>query len=219
MSEGTGLDLPVLPTGVVPAAAETSANASLLLTSCSELVRSVHEMNREICNEQVRFEIMAIAARTAAERHGRAQTLQTSLADASAELRAALYALQAPASLHARRSKTEGLLGTLQTLQQAIRAAIAERRAAQNLVGDLEDQTAPGDPELKRAQARLERLKDQAAALCLRRDGVVAEVDALSATPGRDGVDALDALVGNDHHHLALEFPEVPLRAYRIVKP
>jgi hypothetical protein len=44
-------------------------------------------------------------------------------------------------------------------------------------------------------------------------------VDALSATPGRDGVDALDALVGNDHHHLALDFPEVPLRAYRIVKP
>ena len=29
---------------------------------------------------------------------------------------------------------------------------------------------------------------------------------------------ALDAL-GDDHHHLALDFPEVPLRAYRIVKP
>ena len=175
-------------------------------------------MNREICNEQVRFEIMAIAARTAAERQGRAQTLQPAIVAASAELRAALHALQAPASLHARRSKTEGLLGTLQTLQQAIRAANAERRAAQNLVGDLEDQTAPGDPELQRAQARLERLTDQAAALGLRRDGVVAEVDALSATPGRDGVHALDSLVGNDHH-LALDFPEVPLRAYRIVKP
>jgi chromosome segregation ATPase len=142
---------------------------------------------------------MDIAARVAAERHGRAKTLQTALAAASAELRAALHALQAPASLHARRSKTEGLLGTLQTLQQAIRAANAERRAAQNLVGDLEDQTAPGDPELQRAQARLERLKDQAAALGLRRDGVVAEVDALSATPGHNSVDALDDLVGNDH--------------------
>jgi hypothetical protein len=218
VSGGTGLDLPELPTGGVPAAAETSASASLLLTSCSELVRSVHEMNRETCNAQVRSEIMAIAARTAAERQGRAQTLKTALAATSAELRAALHALQAPKSLHARRAKTEGLLGTLQTLQDEIRAVNAKRRAAQNLVGDLEDQTAPGDPDLQRAQAGLERLKDQAAALGLRRDGVVAEVDALSATPGRDGVDALDAL-GNEQHHLALDFPEVPLRAYRIVKP
>ena len=73
--------------------------------------------------------------------------------------------------------------------QDEIRAVNAKRRAAQNLVEDLEDQTAPGDPDLQRAQARLESLKDQAAALGLRRDGVVAEVDAAAAD--RRSADAL----------------------------
>jgi len=208
-----GLVVPELPIGVVSAVAETSASAPPLLTSCAELVRSVHEMHRETCNEQVRREIMAIAARAAAQCHDRAQMLQDALAAVSAELRAAHQALQAPASLLARRTRVEGLLATLQTLQQAIRAAKKERRDAETLVGNLEDETAPGDTQLEKAQARLERLRHEAAALALRRDGVLAEVDALSAKPGHDGT------VGNEQDPIPLDFPEVALRAYRVVTP
>ncbi len=208
-----GLDLPELPIGDLSAVTETLASAPPLLASCAELVRGVHELHRETCNEQVRREIMAIAARTAAERNNRAEILQAALTAASAELRAAHQALQAPASLLARRTRVEGLLATLQTLQQAIRAANAERRAAENLVGNLEDDTTPGDPQLEKAQSRLEQLRHQAAALALRRDGVLAEVDALSAKPGHGGI------VGNEQDPIPLDFPEMPLRAYRVVKP
>jgi len=67
---------------------------------------------------------------------------------------------------------TRRQLGT--GLQLAVKGVF--RPAQRKRVGDLEDQTAPGNPELQHAQARLERLFDQAAALGLRA-GVVAEVD------------------------------------------
>ena len=196
---------------------QASADAAPLLTSCAELVRSVNDMHTA-CSRDVLAEVAAIAARISEERHGRQQALMAALKSVSTELRSARVELEAPLAMHKRRCSAEALLVALVTLQAEFSEARKDERNARNKVEDLEDEAAPGDPARERAEAKLQEAKDKVAALALRRDGVLAEVVKLSATqaPGQ-GL----GLVVNDEHgaDVELDFPELQLRAQRIVKP
>ena len=212
--EVSELDLPEL-TGGIPAVAEDSAKICPLLTACSDLVGSVHAMHAT-CGEEVRAEIIAIATRISSERECQEKALREGLRAVSVEIRQALSLSRAHAAeQHMRRVQAEGLLGTLETLQEQVKLARKEERKAQMQLEDLEDDSAPGDPELEKAQAKLERAKNQGAALLLRRDGVVAEVATLSATMPKE----LATNEADDAGILPLDFPELPLRAQRIVQP
>jgi hypothetical protein len=213
--EFSELDLPTVPAASSPVQEEGPHHASPLLTACTELVKCVHEMHRETCGEEVRAEIIAIAARIAEEHRGRQQDLRAAHQDASRDLGSALDALRAPAAQHMRRSRAEGLLATLETLQEQVKVARKEERNVQKQFEDLQDDTAPGDPELDRALARLEKAKTQTAALSLRRDGVVKEVAALSASTRDEDIGDTSYEAGVPQ----LDFPELPVRALRIVQP
>ena len=79
---------------------------------------------------------------------------------------------------------------------------------------DLEDEAAPGDQRVERAKTKYQDVSGQAAALSRRRDGVVVEVAALSVTP----VPAQGQVIGDDAA-VPFDFPELPVRAQRIVQP
>jgi len=173
----------------------------------------VHELG-QACGGEARVQAAAIAARIAEEHRGRRRMLQAALQAGAAELRAARHAIEAPAALHGRRARAEALLATLETLQAEVGAARDEEEDLDYELRKMKRHAAPGDPAVERARGKHQQAQDQAAALSRRRDGVVAEVAALSATP----VPAQGQVIGDDAA-VPLDFPELPVRAQRIVQP
>lgn len=184
-----------------------------LLNACVDLAKCVHE-NEQACGGEGRAQVAAIAARVAEEQRGRRPMLQAALQACAAELIAARHAIEAPAALHDRRVRAEAMLVALEALQAEVVAARKEERKAKRVHEDLEDEAAPGDQRVERAQAKLQKVSGQAAALSRRRDGAVAEVTALSATP----VPAQGQVIGDDAA-VPLDFHELPVRAQRTVQP
>ena len=223
------IELPEVPTsGAIATQSDASAartpvlNTSPLQEACAcstELIQSVRDMH-DTCSDEVRTEILAIAARIAQEHSGRKDRLQLALGAVADEIRATRLALQAPATLHKRRCQAEALLDTLETLQAQVLAARREEREARNRAEDLLDSAPPGDPEVERAQNKLERVKAHGAALRLRRDGLMLEISALSAAPAT----VHGQVMGGSSHEesdetVKLDLPELPLRAQRLVQP
>ena len=102
----------------------------------------------------------------------------------------------------------------LETLQAEVGAARKEERKAKFELGNLEDEATPGDPAVERARTKLQKSNELLASLSRRRDGIVAEVAVLSATP----VPAQGQILSDDAA-VPLDFPELPVRAQRIVRP
>ena len=206
-----------LPTGGGIQGSEASCadgdHASPLLAACADLARCVHELG-QACGGETRAQAGAIAARIAEEHRGRRRTLQAALQAGATELHSARHAIEAPAALHGRRARAEALLVALETLQAEVVAARREERKAKRALEDLEDEAAPGDPAVERARGKHQEVNTLLAGLSRRRDGVVAEVAALSATP----VPARGQVIGEDAA-VPLDFPELPVRAQRIVQP
>ena len=211
------IELPELPTGGgVQSSLVSNADddsASPLLAACADLARCVHELG-QACSGEARDQAVAIAARIADEHRGRQRMLQAALQAGAAELRAARQAVEALAALHGRRACAEALLATLETLQAEVSAVREKDEDLDYELRKMKRHAAPGDPAIERAQAKLQQVQAQAAALSRRRDGVVAEVAALSAKP----VPARGQVIGDDAT-VPLDFPELPLRAQRIVQP
>ena len=189
-----------------------SPRTSQLLNACADLAKCVHENGQD--GGEGAAQAAAIAARIAEEHRNRRPKLQAELHEVAAEVRATRHAIEAPAALHDRRVRAEALLVALETLQAEVVAARKEEHKARRVHEDLEDEAAPGDQRVERAKAKLQEVSDRAAALYRRRDGLVAEVAALSATP----VPAHGQVIGDDAA-VPLDFPELPVRAQRIVQP
>ena len=211
--------LPKLPAiGGIEGSQVSSAGADAVITSpllkvCADLVKCVDELG-QACGQEARAKAAAIASRITKEHSGRQCTLQAELQAGAAELRAARCALEAPAALHERRVRAEALLASLGALQAEVGAARKLERKAKHTLEDLEDDAAPGDPALGRAQTRFDDSRGLVAALCRRRDGVVTEVGTLSAA----AVPSHGQVLGDDDA-VPLDFPDLPLRAQRLVQP
>ena len=187
--------------------------ASPLLAACADVVKCVHELG-QVCGGEARAQAIAIAGRIAEEHRGRRRMLHAAVQAGAAELRAARQAYEAPAALHGRRVRAESLLATLEELQAEFRAVLLEERQARRALEDLEFNAAPGDSAVERSRAKHEEISIRFAALSRRRDGVVAEVAALSAVP----VQTRGGILGDDVA-VPLDFAELPVRAQRIVQP
>ena len=187
--------------------------ASPLLAACADVVKCVHELG-QVCGGEARAQAIAIAGRIAEEHRGRRRMLHAAVQAGAAELRAARQAYEAPAALHGRRVRAESLLATLEELQAEFRAVLLEERQAKRALEDLEFVAAPGDSAVERSRAKHEEISIRFAALSRRRDGVVAEVAALSAVP----VQTRGGILGDDVA-VPLDFAELPVRAQRIVQP
>ena len=187
--------------------------ASPLLAACADVVKCVHELG-QVCGGEARAQAIAIAGRIAEEHRGRRRMLHAAVQAGAAELRAARQAYEAPAALHGRRVRAESLLATLEELQAEFRAVLLEERQAKRALEDLEFNAAPGDSAVERSRAKHEEISIRFAALSRRRDGVVAEVAALSAVP----VQTRGGILGDDVA-VPLDFAELPVRAQRIVQP
>ena len=216
VSEGD-VALPELPSvGDAPSSQALDADgerASPLLAACADVVNCVHELG-QVCGGEARAQASAIAGRIAEEHRGRRRMLHAAVQAGAAELRAARQAYEAPAALHGRRVRAESLLATLEELQAEFRAVLLEERQARRALEDLEFNAAPGDSAVERSRAKHEEISIRFAALSRRRDGVVAEVAALSAVP----VQTRGGILGDDVA-VPLDFAELPVRAQRIVQP
>ena len=105
------------------------------------------------------------------------------------------------------------MLASLEKLQPDVTASLEEEEDLQHELRKLKRRSSFGDPAVERAQDKLSRASDYASRLFRRRDGIVAEIAALS-TPHLPSL----GVVGDDASVL-LDFPELPIRAVRIVHP
>ena len=181
-----GEDVPELPelpiaSGRRQLPATGAAETRPLLQACADLTQCVHEMG-ELCSES-RGKVKELAARIAQEHGGRRRKLQAALQTGAADVRATRRALEAATAVHERRTRAEVLVGSLATLQAEVTAARKDERKAKRALEDLEDDAAPGDPEVARATTKLTDAGVLVATLSRRRDGIMTEVAALSATP------------------------------------
>lgn len=210
-----GEHVPELPGLTVPYAVDAplaSAETHPLMQACADLTQSVHTMGGT-CSES-RAQVVAIIGRMAEEHSSRRRNLQAALQTGAADVRATRSALEAATAVHERRARAEALLASLSTLQAEVAAARKEERKARFAHDNLADEAAPGDPEVRKAKAKLDGDLGRLAMLSRRRDGVLAEVSALSAAPP-----ATQGEVLTDDAAILLDFPELPLRAQRIVRP
>jgi len=205
---------PIGPTGAAPPlAAAAPLPASPLLAACGSLGSAVLSL-AQACGSEARARAAAIAARIVEEHRERRPRLERQLREVAAEVRAVRRDFEAAAALHERRVRAEAMLESLKALQAEVVAARKRERTANNELADLRDEAAPGDEAVWRQQEKCTQLKGQTQALLRRRDGVVAEVAALSATP----LPPQQQPVGEDTA-VPLDFPELPVRAHRIVQP
>ena len=189
------------------------SNASPLMVACDELSRCVDEMS-DACGGEALAQAAAIAARISEGQSARQEKLRSELHSVASALGAARRALADPLSLHERRSQAEALLATLESLQAEVAAARKDERKARRKLEDLEDEAAPNDPDVRKAQLRHVEIRGCVAALTRRRDGVMSELSSLSASPL-----LANRQVVADDDAIRLDFPELPLRAQRIVQP
>ena len=184
-----------------------------VLTACADLAMGVRELG-EACGSEARTRAGAVAARIADELRGRGERLRAELQAIAAEMRTARQAIEQPAALHGRRAQAEALLASLEKLQPDVTASLEEEEDLQHELRKLKRRSSFGDPAVERAQDKLSGASDYASRLFRRRDGIVAEIAALSTAH----VPSLGDVVGDDASVL-LDFPELPIRAVRIVHP
>ncbi|KAL3907810.1 MAG: hypothetical protein SGPRY_010041 [Prymnesium sp.] len=209
-----------------------------------------------VCGDEAKAQAATIATRIHSEQQEARILMEGELDALSSQLKTCHASLESEKETHSRRSRGEALLLALESLQGQVVGVRKMGRRARLKLDDLQDEGAPGDPEVERARAALSGLQEQEAALSLRRDGVAAEISAICVRKGaakgregegragegdetakvgaegagsRDGAEGAEGVEwgegaegsegGEDDSALPLDFPELPVRAWRIVQP
>ena len=190
------------------------------LEACKEMMVAARQM-AQACYEQWNRAAEA-ATRVVTTSTCRREELLKRLEDNANALTEAKQMFEREDGLHKRRIRAESLLDLLKSVHQKTEAAEVEFESAKLERMKMKQGTAPGDPALAIQAAALTKSKDTLAELQRRRDGIVSEIQSISVAPvaSMSKRPPKEAATEQDADAtLSMNFPELPVRAQRIVKP